>query len=329
MNASLDLYSLTLVSGDSVISNQPALQYVNWKRSIRTIAVENPTTRSIVVAPGETQSFFNGMVPLTTDGTTEFSLELSPLASDIYRITWTAGTDPTFRVDRGVDVTGNSLTLTVNLNGTMTVDTFSGTPFASVLVGDEVFIPGPTTGDPDSPFNSINEGAWSVIAVGGLGASLTLVRPAGQDFSGVSEVLIPTAQYDLLAFSSTGVRIGNGLDISAGFALVSQKTFEVTQVTSKWVEIRSSQALPDEFGIIPGAMGIQVFKDAKRYFRIEVDQECIIRLNGDSDSSVRVSPWVAGDPGMVGEFTKTGPTWEITVLNRSSQAMNATFISVE
>ena len=329
MPASLSLYSLTLVSGDSLASNSPALQFVNWKRSLRDVQVQDPRTERISLSPGEELLVFDGVRNTNINATTELDLTLSTLASDVYRFAWNgSGTAPGFRFEKAADATGVQLTLTANANGSMTVLAASAI-FASAFVGDELFIPGMMTGDSSTPFSSLNQGRWVVLGVGGSLDTLTIARPSGESFQGVSEVVTPTDKYQFLLYTQGGVQVGDGLDVSVGFNASALKTYEIVGVTSRWVEVKSTEPLAEETGITPDFEGFSIFSAAKRYLRIEADQDAVLRLNGDTSSSVRVSPWAAGDPDQVGEFTKTGPTWSLSVLNRSSQVLNLTVISVE
>lgn len=327
MSATLSLYSLTLASGDATANNNPNLRFVDWKRQLAGIPVKNPKTEALQIQPGVEQLVFDGTRSTTIDGTTALDLTLSALSATKYRLTHSGGTAPGFRTDRGLNLTGIALTLTANANGSLTVLATTGTPFTGVQVGDEVMIPGVLTGDADGPFNPINEGLWSVL--GASGTSLTLVRPAGTDFQGMSQSATPSAASQFLAYSAAGVQVGDKLEISAGFAAPVLKTYEVTAVTSKWVEIGSTSPLAPQAGVTPGASGIQFFSSCKRFVRVEADQECAIRANGDTGSSQRVSPWVAGDPEQIGEYVKVGPTWSLRVLNRSSVTLNVTVISAE
>jgi hypothetical protein len=329
MSAFLDLYSLTLASGDPVTSNSPNLKFVEWKRAQRAIPVQNPKSEGLTVAPGVEATVFDGSRVLTVDSTTAFDLALSPLASDRYRITFVGGTDPGFRIDRGLNLSGVALALTEQANGSLLVVSGAGTPFAALQAGDEVFIPGMLTGDASSPFNPVNQGRWSVLGVGASGANVTLVRPAGQEFQGFTENVTPANAGQVLGYSSGGVQAGDGLDVSAGFASASRRTFAIVGVTSKWLEVQCSQALPADSAVLPGANGFKAFSSFKRHVRIESDQECSIRVNGDTSDFNRVSPWVAGDPDQIGEYVKSGPTWTLKVFNRSTQVANLVVLSAE
>jgi hypothetical protein len=327
MSATLNLYSLTLAYGDTAASNNPLLKFVDWKRALQGVSIENPKSEQVTIPPDTEVVVFDNTRPLTMYGSTTFSLTMSALSPNRYRLTHTAGTSPTFRTARTINLTGVALTLTAQPNNTLLVAAGSGTPFSALQIGDDVFIPGPSTGDSPTVFQSANEGRWSVMAVGG--SNVTLVRPAGVAPVMVSQTATPTNVDQFQAFTQAGVQIGDWLDITAGFVPSTQKTYPIVAVTAKWLEFTSATPLAVQYGIAPGPTGLRVFSSAKRFLRIEADQQCVVRLNGDTSYSVRMDPWAAGDPEQVAEFMKVGWSWSLRILNRSTQNLHVTVISAE
>lgn len=323
----LSLYSLTLAYSDPAQTNNPVLRNADWKRSLPAVFVKNPKTDPFMVGGGNETLIFDGTRLTSIDGTSAFDLSLSTLASDLYRITSSGGTDPILRTARALNLNGIVTTLTVQANGSVLVTVPAGTPFSFVQAGDELMIAGVLTGDASSPFSSLNQGRWTVLAVGGAGANVTLVRPAGQDFQGVTEVVTPTTAAQVYAYSQAGVQAGDKMRLSAGFSAAARKTYVVESVTSKYVEFRSTTPLPAEAGITPGASGMQFFSMGKRFLRVEVDQEATLRINGVLGPEL--SPWAAADPQMVAEYVQVGPVWSLSIVNRSGQTLNATIISAE
>ncbi len=212
----------------------------------------------------------------------------------------------------------------------VTIDT---SDFSAVQIGDQVWIPGTSTGDSASPFNSSNVGLWSVIglAPGGTPKTITLTRPAGVGFAGVSESNVTPASADqFVAFSADGVQVGDTLEITAGFSPVTQTAFKITNVLPTFVEFASSLSFPLETGIQPDNAGMVFYYMNKKFLRIEVDQEAVLRFNGDTGNSCRLSPRVPGDRNNVGVFVKTGTTWGLEIVNRSrTTTMKVTCISAE
>lgn len=328
MSATLNLYSLTLAVGDPTQSNNPQLRYADWKRTIQGIAVDAPSTKAYVIAPGVEQLIFDGTTALTVDNTTVFNLTLSALDPSLYRLAWVSGTKPGFRTDRNLALSGVQLTLTVQANDTLTMVAGAGTPFSAVQATDQIFIPGAMTGDSPSPFNVLNQGWWNVLAVSGGGSGVTLVRPGGS-FQGTTETITPSNNTSVLGFSAAGVQDGDGLQLLSGFQADALKSYVVVNVTALWVEVRSTAPVANETGVSPTAAGIASYSNAKRFLQIEADQDCVLRLNGDTSSILRLTPWLDGDPSQVAEFKKVGATWKLTITNKSALPLNATVISAE
>lgn len=328
-NATLNLSSADLAYGDVPPNSNPAKRYVDWKSNISGLIVSNPKTQPFDLAPGELLTVFDGTRSTSIDGTTTFSITLSPIDSIRYRFTATAGTAPAFRTDRALTLSGNTLSVTVNVNNSVTLAiTAGGGNFSAVLVGDVVFIPDTTTGDSASPFNVSNVGYWKVI--GAVSSNIQLVRPDGESFSALTEVgVVLTSNSQLQAFSPGGVQVGDKVEVSAGFAAPALKNYEVVAVNPSWVEVISTVALANQTGIMPGAAGMVFYSVAKRFVKIFADQECVVRANGATDDTQRMTPWQAGDDSFFAEYSKTGVMWSLKILNRSSTTLNINVISVE
>lgn len=316
---------MTQAYGEGTATNSPNLKYVDWKRSINAEPVKNPRSEGVTIEPKSEKLIFDGSRTLTLDGTTSLALTLSPLDPSRYRFSYVSGTALGLRTARALVLANNPLTLTALANGSLTVEATEGSPFVAVQVGDTVFVPGASTGDSGLGFNVANEGFWTVIGV--TGARLTLARLPGEDFVGASES-VEVLSEGVLAFSAAGVQVGDKVEISAGFSDPVRSTFEVVAVTSAWFEVVSTAPLAAETAS-PGAAGLAVYTSAKRFVRVEVDQECVVRVNGDTGNSNRVSPWAPADPVRMGEYVKAGPTWALKVYNRSTVPAKVNFISVE
>ncbi|WNM70315.1 hypothetical protein [Myxococcus phage Mx1] len=328
----LNIHSTILVYGDAEAATaNPQRRYVDWARHVTSVTVGKPSVREYVVEPGASLLAFSGMRSIGLDATTEFEINLVPTKDSVYRITSTGGTDPAFRTNRNLELAGRTVTVSINNNATATMELDDDSPpsnFSSVQVGDVLFLPHVVTGDSASPFNPNNAGFWTVLAV--TSRKLTLRRRVGEAFSGVAETRTVQADSQLLAFSAAGIQRGDTLEIVSGFSSVTQKTFEVSEVTSNWVEFVSTEALPLEQGVVPGVGGLVFYSDAKRFVRVETDQEAVVRLNGDVGNSNRLSPRVVGDSEKIAYFEKWGPVWELVVVNRSTTSpMVVNLISAE
>lgn len=329
MIANFRYSSSVLAYLDSNINSNPSKIYTDWSRTT-LLSVENPKENQYVVDPGATLSIFSGIRSTSIDGTTEFLLTISPLSSDTYRFTWdTVGTNPAFRVNRNLTCNAHTLTIALNINQTASLTSSNAGDFSAVLVGDTIFIPGVSTGDIASPFNSLNEGYWQVIGKDGPGTVLQMIRPTGTSFSGYGQAVLQTTNVQILAYSSAGVQVGDMVNISAGFSTPVLKTFAVSAVTPAWFEITSTDPLPVVETAVPTAAGMIFYSTSKQFLKVEADQECVLRMNGDTSDFMRLSPWAAGDPDQVSEFVKVGPTWSLTVVNKSTASLNILVLSCE
>jgi hypothetical protein len=99
-------------------------------------------------------------------------------------------------------------------------------------------------------------------------------------------------------------------------------------VTAAWIEFVSTSPIAIETGITPGITGVAVYSSASKWIRIESDQECAIRLNGDTSSYVRVSPCVGGTVS-VGWFEKFGTVYSLKVANLSASTASVMILSAD
>lgn len=325
MTAFLRIIKQLVAFGDATSTSNPRLRYVDWSRDLSDLRVSRPRSEQHTLAPSEEKTLFDGGRSLLLDGTTAFQVKLLSGTSDTYQVRWTGGTNPGFRTDRALNLSGATVVVTVFSNSTATMAVTSGS-FASVQVGDTLWVPGTEEGV-TSPFNAANQGFWKVLAASAT--TLVLTREADVDFEAYGESVSVTSAGQMVAFSATGVQAGDKLDVSAGFAASTQRTFPIVRVTPKYLEVTSTAIVPEETGITPGAAGFLVYTAAKAFVYVEADQDCVIRVNGDTSSIQRVSPWIAGDSSKVGSYERTGPTWSMKVLNRSSVPLNVTVISSE
>lgn len=325
--ATLNFDYVVVAYGDPSQTSNPRLKYVDWTQHLDGNSVQNAKSEGFTVAAGTQQTLFSGTRVTTLDGTTAFGMTLNPLNNTTYRFTWTGGTNPSFRTNRSLVLSGLAVTVVALSNATSTFTIPGGGTFAVLSPGDNVFIPGVSTGDSAGPFNPINEGLWVVLSVTPL--SITMARTAGQTFASISEVVTQTSNTNMVGYSSSGVQIGDGVDISVGFPLGTMKAYKILTITPTFFEVSSTVALPLSTGALPGAAGMVFYSFAKRFILIEVDQEASIQLNGDTGATNRVSPWLPAEPLAVGTFVKAGIAWSVAVTNRSTTDMNLLLISAE
>jgi hypothetical protein len=329
MQGFLTIVSQALGFGDPTPNNDPALKYFDWKKNVQALPCANPgRSPPGTLALGLSTVVFDGTRTLTIDGTTAFGVTLSPLnAGTRYRFTWTGGTNPTLRTDRGLTL--NTLAVTFSIGANQVADvTLSGNSFGSTAAGDTVFIPGVTTGDAAGPFNSQNEGFWTVLAVL-TSTHIQMARAPGTSFSGASETQTVTANSQFVAFTAAGVQPADSVTISAGFPVADEKTFVVDKVTSTWFEVISSLPLATVSGATPGAAGMQFYSTVKRWIRVEVDQQAVVQLNADSTMNNVLIPVVPADINNMGWLEKFGPTYKVTIVNQSASTLNFSVFSAE
>jgi hypothetical protein len=319
---------------DAPLTSAPLLKTADWTRTLRGLNCVSPGTFPVAPIPaGGSATILDGSRTLTVDGTTAFALTSDPLDPTMYFLTWTGGTTPGFRADRGLNLTGDTLSVTPQTNGSVlfTITNLVLGSFSGVSVGDNVFIPGISTGATAGPFNPTNEGLWVVLSTVDA-QNVILVRPpsSANGYAAQTGVVI-SAAIQFQAFSAAGVQVGDSVDLSAGLALPSAllDTFTVTGVTGQQLTIQSTNPLPLVTGFMPTAAGINVYSQAFNFLYIEADQDCAVQCNGDTGQSQRLSPWnpSCGCSGLPGSYMKTGPTWELTVVNRSTNPLNLVVIT--
>jgi len=327
MQATLNFTAKIVAFGDAQVSSNPRLRFLDWTRDVSGVAVTDPKIEAHRIEPGQALSIFTGVRPTTIDGTTAFGLALLAVENaSTYRITHTGGANPGLRTGRSIAASGVALTFTVNANATMTLSAASAI-FGSVVIGDHVFIPHTTTGDAANVISVLNAGYWTVLGVTSSQV-ITLVRPTGQGFEGIGEVVSPVSNSQLRIYSAAGVQIGDRLDISAGFSTPAWQIFEVTAVTDLFIEFVSTTPLATETAIVPGAAGMSFYTEAKSLLYIEASQEVVPRVNGDTGNFQRTTPFDPSDSTKPGFYARHGPTWSLVIFNRSAVAADVTVLMV-
>ena len=320
----LNIYKKIVAFDDANQTAAPKLQAINWNRdTLLGIPVEAPSNDRFVLPSLSSKTIFDGTVTLAYDNTSTFALTLSPLSPSRYRLSWTGGADPQFRTGRSLSLTGGSITVAINLNQTAIVTHSAGAVFGNIQVGDDIFVPGVSTGD-TVLFNSLNEGHWVVLDA--TTTQLTLVRETGTVFEGTAEVVAITNVNQFLAYSSAGVQVDNVIGLISGFAASLLHNYEIVEVTSKFIEFYSSAPLPTQT-VVPGAGSIIVYDSAKRYLYLETDQEISVTINGLD--AVTIIPFKAGDSNYPGIYEISSVVYSLTITNKSTQQASVRIVSVE
>lgn len=321
MDGFLTITNRALAFHDLTPNSQPQLKAYDWAYTAKTLSVSDPKTYAGTIAAGGSALIFDGTRATTLDGTSAFSVALSPLdAGTRYRFTWTGGTNPTLRTDRALTLSTQAVTVAVNADSTVNV-TLGGGTFAGVVAGDTVFIPGLSTGDSATVFSEVNVGFWVVLAVVSS-TNLQLARAPGNGFSATGETVTLASDAQLQAFSAAGVQPGDSVQISASFSPVTLRTYIVDEVTSTWFEVISTAPIATESGKLPGAAGLVFYTDGVRFLHVEADQDTVVQLDGDTGETLRLSPIQAGDPKQAGWLEKFGASHKLVLVNKSSVPLN-------
>jgi len=330
MDATLNLFAKLLAYKDQPVNSNPRLRPVDWDRECGGIAVKDPDSKGHEIPIGQSKVIFNGIRTTTIDGTTTFSLALLNTSPSSYRITHTGGTNPTFRTGRGLTLNSCVVTFDVLPNNivNLSVPLLSPSDFTPVQSGDFLFVPNTNTGDAANVISVMNSGYWQVLAKTD-NQNLVIARPFGTTFEGISETIVLTSDAQLRAFSSAGVQVNDTMVLSAAFSTASLKSYTITAVTDLFVEFSSTLPLPNQTGVMPGAAGMVFYTENKKILYIEVDQEAVVRLNGDLGDFQKLSPIEPGNPDKPGIYLKTGSVFSLEVINKSNSLLNAFVVSAE
>ena len=255
------------------------------------------------------------------------------------------GSAPAFRTDRAPSILNQSvggtpatfygyISISPQPNQVVFVtnpDT-GGIPLATwttVQIGDQVFIPGVTTGD-EAVFDPMNEGLWVVLGISSDHKVLTLGRITGTVYSASTSINTSDIDYvsEFQVFSSSGVQIEDTLDLVSGFSSQALRSYGITCVTPTYIEFRSSLPLSSE-ALVPGVGSFNVYSSQKSFISIETDQEIAVKLNGNTSETDRVSPILASEGGFVGVYSKFGTVYSLLLCNRSTAVATVTLISAE
>lgn len=325
MNAILRLISQIVAFGDPASGQSQKLRFVDWTRDTFDLPVKNPKVESMILAPDEERVILGGQRSIEIGEDTRLSIKLVDGTGDRYRLEWSDGQQPVFRTKRDLALSGCKIDILYNSNGVVSVEAKDGGSFEGVEAGDTVWIPS-AADIGSSPFNPANTGFWTVLAA--TNATLELIDYSGAHGLTESNISI-TSNAQFQAFSSEGVQAGDSLQIFSGFAKASRRNYSIVDATPTYIEFTSTAPIPQESDVLMPVDGMVVYTSAKNYLRLEANQECVVRINGDTSSNVCIYPWIAGEPSKVGIFEKTGPVWSLVVVNRSPAPLSLTLISAE
>lgn len=223
---------------------------------------------------------------------------------------------------------GAQYTLVSINNDALATFNFGSASLGGVVPGDILRISGVAVFDGVGPFafNPINAGFWSIIGV--AGSTLSAVRLAGQQFTGVAES-VGSQPSDIQIYSAAGIQVGDKISITGTFNLVTQSTYQITAVTPTSLDFISTAVIPVESGITYVPTTIQFYTNAKRFVYLEVDQSAAVQFNADTSQNVRVDPIVPSDHMQVGYLHKWGNSYKCVVQNLSVNPMIVKYFTGE
>ncbi len=321
MNSFLTIASKFLAYSDGTATESPQQKAFDWGLNIRNVRVSDPKTFPGSIPAGASVTIFDGTRTTSLDNTSAFTVSLSPLDSPSrYRFTWVSGTDPGLRVDRGLTLTGQTITVSLNADFTANFSIGGGT-FGSTAAGDTIFIPSVSTGDAQSVFNEDNTGFWTVLAVISS-TNIQVTRPTGTSYTAAGEAVALTSNSDIQAFTADGVQPGDNVTISAGFSVGTRRTYEIDKVTSSWFEVLTGTPIALEASKTPTATGMVFYTDARQWVHVQVDQESVARFDGDTGDTNRLSPFQDGDLSQGGWSQKAGSCHKLVLVNKSISTLN-------
>lgn len=157
--------SILFYDDDENTSN-PQRKHVDWRRSSSGARFDQVYSERFLLSPGVEK------VLETSLGETDLSATPVAVQAVTAQSTWYQfrGAFPTSPWASALAVSAQSLTLTVQVDGTLLVTGTGLASLSAVVPGDWVYIAGSQYGD-TGPFSSVNQGFWEVVSVA---AGLTL-----------------------------------------------------------------------------------------------------------------------------------------------------------
>ena len=283
-----------------------------WTRELDALPCSDPNSSKILLAPGETRAIFSGARSLSQDGTTQYSISLKPLTSNTYILTAVGGANPNFRTPRTVGLLRTS-TVVVSQNGPLSIYTSSDFALTgNIQVGDTLNV------GPDMGFNVNNVGQFKVLSF--TNNSLTVEN----EVAVAESVAIGSNFAEFQVYSGAGVQIGDTLDITGGFSVVTQGSYQITNVYAESLEFYSTAVLPAEN---PITTQVAIYYEAKKLLYIEADQNCSLNINGSAAGNI--SPLVVNNCVNPGIFLRTDIMYSLSITNNGTSPANVFLASVE
>lgn len=301
---------------DAASSNNPNLNNLKWSREINGLSVNEPRSDSIRLGSGDSVVLFNGARPLQHDGTTEYSLSKKAGTSNTYVLEYTGtGTEPRFRRKRELG-TGNDTEISLTKNANLMTLQFTGGAFDDLTtitmnIGDKILV--------GAGFAAANQGTFTVLGY-------TADSISYENASGVPETVNLTAEFDkqLRVFAPVTVQKGDTLAIKEDFSILTQNSYEITNVTDYYVEFYSTASLPEETVV---TNGISIYSNSKTLVYIETTKKIDITYN--ETQVVRVLPIIDGTTVRPGIFMLNADVYSLSIQNSDAAEAEIFVASVE
>jgi hypothetical protein len=315
MKQTANVFVTFTIYSDDEESNDPKLRDINYRREFNNIATDNSFSRRFNIAPSDSLTVVQTARSLTQDATTAYIVEL--VEDNTWRFRHDSGTAPGFRTDRATTEDATTEITVTKSGDVVRYDHTSGTAptftASGVIVGDIITI------ERDGPFNTLNEGVFTVVTVGSdfvevINASGVAEGPIvlGAPIGGTLPVID--------VYSAAGVQLQDQVRIAAtAFNIQNRGTFNVTAVTPLYFEFENTDGVPEGPTVIGAAAGIVFFPDIFKWIYLEAEQTIIVRLNGDTGDSNEIEPIKDGDRNLPGVMLKRGSVWQLELVNNGLQ----------
>jgi hypothetical protein len=222
---------------------------------------------------------------------------------------------------------GSNASVTINNNAVANF-TFPNANLTAIQPGDVMRING-QVGFDTAPyaFNPLNAGTWIVASV--AGQTVMATRPTGIGFQAAQENPVTPVANDVIFFANDMVQAGMMFQITGTFSPVTQRTYQVLEATPYFIQFVSTQPIPVQDAVPYVANTLTMYDGVKKMVYVEVDQECSIQYNGQTDSLNRIVPIKPADRYLKGYANKWGDTFSCNVTNQSVNSCRVKFLTVE
>lgn len=320
----LNVITQIIAYGDASVTDNPHQRSFDHTRRLQSLSIKNPRSDSVTVPSNSSYTVFDGIVSTgLLSGTTELSLSLVSSETSLYVLEST--TASSFKTERSVS---GIVECVVFINNNVLGEfTFTGADLSSVQVGDLMRIKGQLTHESGPySFNPLNSGLWRVVSTSG--SKVLATRLTGETFSGVNET-VTDASTDVIFYADDKVQKGHKIEITQGFSTVSQKIYEISDVTPTKIYLVSASPLPNESSITYTSGAIVIYRSSKKIVYLECDQDAIVRFNSDTSDSNKLNPITPGNKDLPAFIHKYGDVYSCTIVNKSVNPMNIKFFMGE